>query len=323
MRTDSIQILLPCDSAIFQASSAAKWAQLVDEGHAISTPAISLSSQHASIPTLRGTPDILAMYGILCTIRLRISDDCHRLLSDNQNEGAERSFVPWQKFTTDPRAKITQALVVQFIRPYGTILGEKNPNCIALWHNTCIMLTADVHLFELAAGCAGAAPAQQALENIALWSQTIAARRAVVHAAQTFKMLSNRRASDVDPFHASYCLFIAALILGLYVFMVPVEPDNEGADTTFELMDDVDWARVGDTALSNNGDFVDDPTVSFIKKGGRISLAGVVHEAGYQSARRIMLDYAHLLEDTGGWKLGRYSQVLRIMSDALVDVDSL
>jgi len=83
-----------------------------------------------------------------------------------------------------------------------------------------IMLTSDIRLFEIGAGCAGATPARQALDDIAIWTQTSSARRAIVHAAQTFKLMSNRRASDGDPFHASTGLFISALILGLYVFMV-------------------------------------------------------------------------------------------------------
>jgi len=80
---------------------------------------------------------------------------------------------------------------------------------------------------------------------------------------------------------------------------------------------------VGSAGLTDNYEYIDDPAINFIRKGGKICFSGVIHQAGYQSARRILLDYARLLEDIGKWKVGKFSRVLRIMSDALVDVESM
>lgn len=323
MRTDSIELILPCATALFQARPASKWLELLSKGHPISMPTIALYPQHAMIPKVTGSLDFLGMHGILCTIRLRISEDYHRLLSGTEHKDAQRWFVPWQTFITDTRAKITLDLVVEVMGSYGNMLSTMNPQCMVVWHNMCIMLTADPRIFELGAGSEGAVAARQALEDIAIWSQTNAARRAILHAAQTFKFMSNRRASDGDPFQSINCLFISALVLGLYVFMVP--PDNKDGDDSlsFELMDDVDWCRVGNEGLVNENEYIDDPAVNFIRNGGSMSLSGVVHEGGYHSARRILLDFANLLEDIGKWRVCRYIQVLRIMSDALVDVEAV
>ena len=228
LRTDNMQILLPCDSVLFQAKSATEWQDLLRSGHQKFMPTLTLSSTGFTIPRVVWPLDILGMHVVLCTIRLRISEGYHRLLSGTERRAALESFVPWQTFITDPQAKITQTLVVEVIDHYGDMLHQMHPNCMALWHNLCIMLTADLRIFEIAAGCLGAIAARKALEDIAIWTQTTAARRAVLHAAQTFKLMSNRKASEGDPYHSCNGLFVSALVLGLYVFMVP--SDTEGSD---------------------------------------------------------------------------------------------
>lgn len=327
MRTDDIQIILPCDAALFQAPSAMKWAQLISKGHASCMPSVGLFSESISLPDLNMNLDPHGMNGILNIARLRISQDFHRLLSGTHVRAAQQSFVPCKTYETDPRAKNTPYLVVQIIKVYGTILSNMNPNCFVLWHNMCIMLTADIRLFEIGAGCAGAATARQALDDIALWTQTPSARRACLHAAQTFKLMSNRRASDGDPFHASAGLFISALILGLYVFMIPPKAESSAMlSPGFDLIDDVDWDLVGSEGLTDDSASVpvDDAAVHFIRHGGGICFDGVVHHPGYEAAKRILLDYARLLEDIGRWRVrvNQFSRVLRIMSDALVDVEA-
>lgn len=214
MRTDDIEIILPCDAALFQAPTAMKWAQFISKGYPNDMPSVRLFSDRLSLPEVNMNLDPLGTNGILSMVRLRISQDFYRLLSGTQVRASQQSFVPCKTYEIDPRAKHTPYLVVQI---YGNILSYMNPNCLVLWHNMCIMLTSDIRLFEIGAGYASAATARQALDDIAIWTQTPSTRRACLHAAQTFKLMSNRRASEGDPFHASAGLFISALILGLYV----------------------------------------------------------------------------------------------------------
>ena len=70
-------------------------------------------------------------------------------------------------------------------------------NSAVLWHASCMMLGANIRYFELAAGRAGPGPAVTALEDISAWSQTQSARRAVLHAAQIYKLLFDRKVSDI------------------------------------------------------------------------------------------------------------------------------
>jgi hypothetical protein len=212
---------------------------------------------------------------------------------------------------------------------YHDALGRLNPNCIVMWHHMCMNLTADIQIFDLAAGRSGAGPARKALEDIAAWSQTPAARRALLHAAQIFKALSNRKASDDTMFHSVYALFSAGLVLGLYTFMVPRTAETQAGGASVELLDDVDWQQVGSEGFTSfmeprgSQPFMaaDDPAVNFIRNGGMIYIRGVPHQGGYQSARRILLDYGGLLRDTGKWSVRKFSYVLHIMSDVLMDVE--
>ena len=322
IRTDNIQLLLPCDSALFEANSASKWVDLLIKGHQMCMPSVSMSSQHATIPSVTKEIDALGIDSILCTIRLRISEDYCRLLPQSRTLSPEGQHVPWHTFAADPQAKLTQVLVVDVINSYQQVLGSANPNSMALWHNICLMLTADLRIFEMAAGCLGPVMARKALEQIATWTQSTAARRSILHAAQTFRLVSNRRVSDGDPLHSSYRLFSAALILSLYVFMAPQLDDEK--DSVFELMDEVDWVSIGSEGITPIGnEFINDSAVKFIRNGGSYSLSGVVHKHGYQSARRVLLDFVHLLDDAGKWRVEHYTRVLRIMSDALVEEEEM
>ena len=254
-------------------------------------------------------------------IRLRTSEAYFRLLSTNQDTGVDQCFVPWQSFSTDARAKFVVPLAVGVIRQYGKNFKKMNSNCLVLWHNIFIMLTANMKIFDLGAGRGGPEKGRKALAEIALWSKTPAARRACVHAGQTLKLSANRRASDGIMFHAATSLFISALVLGLYVFQVPEVPKQEGnINQSLDLLGDVNWEAVGNEGLVDmdpNSPIPNDPVARFIRYGGTISLFGSTTQSGYQSARRILLDYVSVLEEMEKWKVGQYSHILRIMSDTL------
>lgn len=140
----------------------------------------------------------------------------------------------------------------------------------------------------------------------------------------------NRKASDHTTFHTVFSLFSAALVLGLYTFMVPSPSGPSQVGTaSIELHDDVDWQKVGTEGFTSfmepRGSLAlsatDDAAISFIRNGGTVYLRGAPFQGGYQSARRILLDYAGLLKDTGKWSVRKFSYVLHIMSDVLMDVE--
>ncbi|KAF7597089.1 hypothetical protein BBP40_010563 [Aspergillus hancockii] len=322
---DSIQFILPCSEALYEANTTMQWMQLIHRGQCILTPTVMSPSENVDIPTLDGQLDKFGMQGVLAIVQLRLSDAYHRLLSNR----ASYPFAPCHTYAMDGRARCLSALQVQIASKYGHMLEHLNPNAIVMWHNMCMNLTADVQIFDLAAGRSGPDPAPKALNDIATWSQTPAARRACLHAAHVYKAMINRKTSDHLTFHSVFSLFSAALVLGLYIYMAPkgTEPQSEG--TSIELLDDIDWKSLGTEGFTSfmepNGAHScaesSDPVVDFIRNGGTVYFRGVAFQGGYHSARRILLDYAGLLKDSGKWSVQNFSHVLYIMSDVLMDAD--
>ncbi|GES61546.1 C2H2 type zinc finger domain protein [Aspergillus terreus] len=322
---DSIQIILPCHESLFQATSSLRWMQLIHGGKRILMPTVIAPSENVNIPVVDHPVDDFCMHGILSMVQLRLSEAYYRLLSNR----ASYPFAPCHTYAMDGRARCLPDLQLQIASKYGEVLTRLNPNSAVMWHNMCMALTADIQIFDLAAGRSGPGPARRALDDIAAWAQTPAARRACLHAAHIYKAMTNRKASDHTMFHSVFSLFSAALVLGLYVFMVPNPSKLQAGGTSIELLDDIDWDKVGTEGFTSfmeprgtqSFSPSDDPAVNFIRNGGTVYLRGVPFQGGYQSARRILLDYAGLLKDAGKWSVRKFSYVLHIMSDVLLDVE--
>ncbi|PYI00162.1 hypothetical protein BO71DRAFT_312245 [Aspergillus ellipticus CBS 707.79] len=311
---DSIQLALPCKETLFRAPSSTQWMQLTATAPIV-TPTIATPSERVGVPTLDRPVDDFCMYGVLAMVQLRLSEAYYRLLSNR----ASYPFAPCHTYAMDGRARCLPSLQLQLA---DNLL---NPNAAVMWHNMCMTLTADIQIFDMAAGRSGPAPARKALDDIAAWSQTPAARRACLHAAQIYQAMTNRKASDHTMFHSVFSLFSAALVLGLYVFMVP---NAQSGGPAIELLDDIDWQEVGSEGFTN---FMEpdgsqsfsspEPAAQFIRGGGTLYLRGAPIQGGYLPARRILLDYASLLKDTGKWSVRKFSNVLHIMSDVLIEVE--
>ncbi|GFG23390.1 isoform 3 of zinc finger protein 740 [Aspergillus udagawae] len=322
---EAIQFILPCEGAIFDAKNAMHWMQLIRIGKRILMPTVVAPSENVDLPTLDSSVDSLCMHGVLAMVQLRLCEAYHRLLSNRANY----PFAPCHTYAMDGRARCLPTLQLQIADKYREALERLNPNAVVMWHNMCMTLTADIQIFELAAGRSGPLPARKALEDIAVWSQTPAARRACLHAAQIYKAMVNRKASDYTMFHSVLAVFTAALVLGLYTFMAPRPPETTAGCISVELLDDVDWQQVGREGFTSfmeprgNHAFTasDNSTVNFIRNGGTLYLRGIPVQGGYQSARRILLDYAGLLKDSGKWSVRKFSHVLHIMSDVLMDME--
>ncbi|KAJ6044959.1 uncharacterized protein N7446_003156 [Penicillium canescens] len=321
---DTIQLILPCGDDLFNSHSSHRWTQLIRSGKRILSTTINAPSENTNIPNLENPTEDFCIQAILATVQIRQSEAYHRLLSNR----ASYPFAPCHTYAMDGRARCLPSLQFQLITNYGETFDRLSPNALIMWHHMCMMLTADIQIFDLAAGRAGPLPARKALDQIAEWAQTPAARRACLHAAHIYKAMTNRKASDHPIFHSLLSCFSAALVLGLYTFMVP-DSANTTSIGSVELMDDVDWCSVGTegfTSFMEPGGSqgfapTDDPAVNFIRNGSTVYLRGTSFHGGYQSARRVLLDYASLLKDSGKWSVKKFSHILYIMSDVLMDLE--
>ncbi|RDW65044.1 hypothetical protein BP6252_10695 [Coleophoma cylindrospora] len=318
--TDTVRLHLACESSLYTAKSAELWASLLRNGTEAKSPVVEIRPQTFSLPKLTTKINMFTMHGLLSSIRLRVSDAYYRLILTPRHVSANNA-TPWRIYAEDERAKICVLMALQVCEQYENNLRDMTSNCLMLWHNICIMLTGDVQILDLAAGAGGADLGRKALKDLTHWSTTPASRRACVHAAQTMKAATQRRASDGVMFHFSTALFTAGLVLSLHTYTTP---RSDAPTEPVELLGDVDWRSVGNEGFVDNDDErtgdVTDPIVKFIRYGGTIQLDDVLYEPGYSSTKSILLTFATAIEEAAKWKTGTHSQILRIMSDTLVDV---
>ena len=366
IRIDNLGFSIPCSTDLFEAPNVRKWTQIANTGTSpIITQVTGVNIDTNSLPALDTE---LAIQGFLGGLWLRLAEARHRLLSPSRHHenspSTQKPLIPLPTYALDPTASSIVPLLTSIPLVYHSLLQNSNPNILAWWHSQCMCLLADLPLFELAAGREGPDRAKFALESISIWAQTPAARRACVHAAQTFAVMSGRRISDGTTSHSEIALFHGALVLGLYLFTVHDEdaPINVHAamrldeEELFELLDPVDWRTIGaegmtvetvnpnsNSNLNSNPDTnlpattntttliqsltpltgLESPAKRFIMRGGAVSFNGAMRRGGYNSSRRILLDYANLMKSVAKWNVRGYCRILRIMSDTLVEVDDV
>jgi hypothetical protein len=334
IRPESMEYHLPSDTSAFEAASHKRWKRFVGRDMSLFDRFFTFrrSATRVTVPL-----SAFGMHALSASIWIRQSELRQRYLTNTSTNDDAVVFESCKFQAGDPDVKAVGILLLQFYSAIQNATQPANPNFSASWNNLCMSLTADHQLFEIAAGRAGPEMAQAAVEKIEIWSRTAAARRACLHAAQTFAVMSQRRTSDGTTFHSEMALFAAALVLGLYVSAMPIG-GTHGKNTMHgeeqepcELLDDVDWRAVGGEGLPFT--FADDDTQQsetmmdnlecaardFIRHGNCISFGGKTHLGGFDAARRIYLEYVGLLEDVGRWNVRRYCHILRSMSDMVLD----
>lgn len=320
IRPELVQILPPSEYNLYHANSPTRWFNLVQRGARIQSNRITPSY----LPTPGLKLDSGHLRSLLTLFLLRVYEANDRLANIG---GPQKHLEPWRVYSEDPRSRELIPLLVNFSSSSIDALRTADLNSAVLWHSTCMMLGANMRYFELAAGRAGSGPAVAALEDISAWAQTQSARRSVLHAAQIFKLLFDRKVSDIVNPHSVVALFQAALVLGLYIFTIPLTITCGINDNCIELLDLVDWTHIGqvgliDSAHSPNANpFGDASVVNFIRNGGPFSITGIALEGGYLAARRTLLHCADLMDGMGRWKSRTFSQILHIMSDDLTEMD--
>ena len=330
---NSLEFVLPCTEKLFEASNSRRWGVELSHGSMLTTPSITVNTQSSALPLPIET---FGMYGILSTAWAKVSEASSRLLYRHTRVEGYKAIAPLTVYNRDTEAKEIAPFLMKVHAVYRDVFATINPNCLVSWNNICMNLVSNPYMFEQAIGRQGAERARAALNEIAIWTRTSYARRACVHAAQTYLLMSRRKTSDGIMFHSETALFASALVLGLYLYLVP-NPKNLSQVTadieTFELLDEVEWSIVGSAGLSEHETEILSPADSiennvydvkrFIQSGGVVSFNGEVRLGGFSSARRIFLEYLSLMEDVGKWNTRMYCRILRVISNMTLEPGSI
>lgn len=335
LQIDKVEVILPCDAILFEAPTAANFLQATNAGTPMTMPRMHMDLTHGPLPAVLSD---LSLQTLLDALHLQISAARHKLLVGNDSAFAAHSFVPARIFANDESAKNIGTTLVYISANHHHMIQGKTPLTALTWNSLCMMLTADLDRFELASGREGGENTQVAMVDVATWSKSAGARRAVIHAAQIFWMLSQSRIPEKILLMPELLLFSSALVLGLYLFVNPFAGET-ASSLPFEVLQDINWAGVGSSGLLDSPDasmarkcshgssqqlYSCCAAQQFIGHGGVIAFAGDIQRGGVAATRKILLDYAHLIDEVTNWQGSEYSQLLRALSDSIeVEDDQL
>lgn len=324
---DTVELPLTCEAVLFEATNLARFRGASERAARLLMPCIAFRDFGTTAPP---TLDCISLQTVLTMFYLRISAARHRLPVNETLAIDSQSFSPAEAFARDSTTSCVVENILLLPSLYLKQLQRGDTMNALAWNNLGLSLTADVDLMEIASGRKGLEAAQVAMATVGKWAKSASARRAILHAAQIFSVLSSTRLRESNTARPDLLLFTSALVLSMYLFVVDKE-DEDNDSHPFELLQEVDWAAVGgagvlqipESSVSQPDDqslqHPKNEALDFIRHGGCVSFAGETLDGGTNIARKIMTNYVHLLDELGKWRGSRYSQLLRTMSDFAIE----
>ncbi|KAI1619295.1 hypothetical protein EDD37DRAFT_217809 [Exophiala viscosa] len=315
---DRVEVVLPCDAALFDAPTAAAFFRKIESGASSTAAQVDMSAVRSS--EILGF-DLSGVKVLLDVLALREAAARHRLLFSGSTPLKHMSSVPALAFAANDAACGIAETLASLTTSRCALIKQDPPAALA-WNHLCLMLAADLDNIQTACGRTGLEASQKAFADLAAWVQTASARRAVLHASQIFHILSRHRISDHKTLLYEQMLSSAALVMTTYVRLC-VQTTEWHAES-IELLQNVDWAAVGQLGLSGSqsvdGDMwsmSDDQSCRFIGGGGLFTFGGETYSLGAVSARKMVLSYAQLLDEIAPRHDSEHSQLLRTIGDFL------
>ncbi|KAF2851654.1 hypothetical protein T440DRAFT_55602 [Plenodomus tracheiphilus IPT5] len=321
-----VELYLPCEESLFDASTFARFAKITEKGADLIPGRFRLRDFHSRAPL---DPNTLAMQTVMSCFCLQVVAARHALPVGGRSIFESASCTLAEAFDSDPENKSMMLAVIALPSTYAETFKHMEPVSLLAWNNLCLLLTADLDLLEIGCGREGSESARRAMVAIGKWARSASARRAILHATQIFSILSSTRLSESNFIRADRLLFMSALVLSMYLFVVEHKEDDDESPV-FELVQDIDWTAVGAPGLqysSETGQSNEEQpacpssaVIQFIKHGGPVAFSKEERHEGSIAARKVLLSYVYLLDSVGKkWRDSMYSQRLRIMSDLMIE----
>ena len=326
---EKVELHLPCDVALFEAATSNRFLQIARDKARMTMPPISVQNFHTDLsPTLNH----MAMETLLVALYLRIAAIRRRTSTGYQQPYLAWSSISDEEFTADHKTDGVIASLLSLPPRSADLFQQRHRVTAFAWNNVCIAVTADLNLLEIASGRDGIDAARTAMTAVCNWSRTARARRATLHATQIFDILSSSRLSEWNIARPDLLLYQSGLVLSMYLFVCDYQDvDQDGP--AFELLQSIDWVAMGPEGLPNStqplspspslsGQSSSDAAESarnFIRHGGPVSFSGDVLGGGSMTARKVLLNYVHLLDEIGKYRGSSYSQILKTMSDFVIE----
>ncbi|OAP60422.1 hypothetical protein AYL99_05424 [Fonsecaea erecta] len=320
---ERVELVMPCDSTLFDAPSATVFFCRVEFGASMIAPQADLAAAPVGEGPSISTFDALGLRTLLDVLCLREAAYRHKLLSKANSPSRPTSFVPSLVYARDESASNIARALVSIATTRTPLLQQDAPAALT-WNHLCLLLCADIDRVQTACGRTGLEAAHKAMKDLFLWSQTPSARRAVLHSAQIFNILSQQRVSDCKTLLPELLLSNAALVMAMYVCVSPQNSHSYVQPT--ELLQRPDWCSIGEEGFCPPSRIEDRDGLAmsmnsliwrFIVEGGALTFGGETYSPGAASARKVVLVYAQLVDEISPKPGSDHSRLLRTIGDFL------
>ncbi|KAH8698735.1 hypothetical protein BGW36DRAFT_376654 [Talaromyces proteolyticus] len=315
---NQVNVMLHFSNILFDSPTASSFSDDMQKTMAIDTPLIHIRYISESLPPSSMMNGFL-LQTILDHLYLPIGTAQLKILpTADENTLENCSFAPVNVYNQALDAMDISNHLIAISDSYSNMLRPMGDPVAALsWNFNCMVITAPIEQLELSVGRKGSADAPKAYTAIRTWSNSPAARRAVLHAAQIYWIFSSNASgafslAERTLLRIEHAIFSAGLVLGLYVSSVsgtsslsPASSNMDGQlSNAFELLQELDWKVIKGTGLV---------------PAQLLSFNGKVQLQGENMARKVLLEYAYLLDQLDGQgEVGsEYANLARIISDVL------
>ncbi|KAK4937746.1 hypothetical protein LTR10_021691 [Elasticomyces elasticus] len=320
-----VEVYLECDSRLFDAPTPNRFLQAGKSEAQLIMPQLQLQLFHAESPPLRLSARSIET--ILSAAYLQLAAVRYKLPVTHRGT-VDAPLLDMK----DGKVKDIVRILLSLPSKYASSFQRRHEVTAFAWNNVCISLTADLDLLEIASGREGLLAARTAMKAVSEWSQTSRARRAILHAAQIYDILASSRLGEWNIARPDLLLFQSALVLSMYLF-ASKSGGNDHDSTSFELLQDIDWTAIGHEGIwdpsetmepslgLHSGSLSDSAHAAreFVQHGGPVSFSGELLGGGGATARKILLNHVHLLDDIGKYPGSYHSRLLRTMGDFVIE----
>jgi hypothetical protein len=314
---DRVEAMLPCTALLFDSSDETSFYSRL-ELHTSIMPVAELSN-----------PDFEASAENEFSLRVRLAylslveaASRHRLLPNNP--ALANSFsAPTLVYHDDTQAAKFVQNLLQLALPCSDITGRSRPAIWLMWNYLCLSLVADINRVQTACGKDGLTASRHAIAELRHWASSTHARRAVVHSSQIYNLASRHRIGDDKTLCHEAMLSTSAMVQAIY-FLVH-DTTDEKQYSAMDFAGELDWASLGPTGLlpsvssmqPDAGAFQHEVRMihNFISDGRDCPVEGQPQPASISAARKVLLKFAQLLDETSSHGIAEHSELLRTVAD--------
>ena len=297
MGLDHVEVMLGCSPRLFECANASTFF------HSLQTPVMPIIELSRF--------EVTRSDDFSCRMQLAFLSLCEAAARHHKTDLSSVHFVPAKIYERDYKSgQLMQSLI-------SLVPRSGQPHAAIQWHYLCLLLSVDMNSVHIACGKDGISASRKALSNLQQWATTAAARRAVLHTSEIHNLSTRHRVSEDKTLCHESMLATVAMVHALFVLL---QPDVDVSILDGEL--DADWSSIGHAGLT---DGIEEHRTVVGNVGKDFILQQQAdpdrnrHPPG--PARRLLFNYAQVLDEVNSPQANEYSRLLRSIADFFSALD--